>query len=217
MQLKILQHYPIEYCPLCHHPGVPFYKNSFYECVNCGGIFRPEKHLPHPDKEKKRYEQHNNDVDDPDYRSFVKPLVTAVMQSYPPSADGLDYGAGTGPVISQMLEEAGYQTEKYDPFFLNKPGLLQRHYDYIVCCEVMEHFHNPDDEFTMLKQLLKPGGKLICKTDIYHEGIDFERWAYKNDLTHVFIYRKKTIWWIAENMHFSGVEIENRLIQFHKK
>jgi|AntRauTorcE11898_2_1112593.scaffolds.fasta_scaffold03942_1 hypothetical protein len=216
MQQKPLHKILFRYCPLCHDAGVPFYKNTFFQCLNCGGIFRPEEHLPHPGKEKARYEQHNNDVDDSAYRSFVSPIFDAVKEHCSRSGKGLDFGAGTGPVISRMLKEAGYSLEQYDPFFFNNPRVLQAAYDYIVCCEVMEHFHNPDDEFALLERLLKPGGRLFCMTDLYRDDIDFRHWQYKNDLTHVFIYRKKTVQWIRDNIGFSSAEIHKRLITFHK-
>jgi hypothetical protein len=51
-------------------------------------------------------------------------------------------------------------------------------------------------------------------TDIYNENIDFHKWYYKNDLTHVFIYHKKTIEWIKNNIGFDDVFIDERLIVF---
>ena len=51
-------------------------------------------------------------------------------------------------------------------------------------------------------------------TNIYNENIDFHNWDYKNDLTHVFIYYKKTIQWIKEEFGFLDVTIEDRLITY---
>ena len=45
-------------------------------------------------------------------------------------------------------------------------------------------------------------------TDLYDESIGFHKWYYKNDPTHVFIYQKKTIEWIKNNIGFSDVKIE---------
>ena len=90
--------------------------------------------------------------------------------------------------------------------------LLTRKYDYIVSCEVIEHFHKPDVEFSLLHKLLKHGGTLICMTFLYDEHIDFKNWHYKNDSTHVFIYRHKTIKFIADHYGFTNFEINNRLI-----
>lgn len=104
--------------------------------------------------------------------------------------------------------------ELYDPFFYNNKETLKSKYNFIACCEVIEHFHNPLNEFKLLRSLLSPGGVLYCKTDIYSESIDFESWYYKFDPTHVFFYHKNAFQWIQENTFFSKVEIKGRLIEF---
>jgi len=205
-----------EFCPLCHNSGFPFYKTQFYQCAQCQGIFRPEKDYPAPSNEKYRYLQHNNDVFDEAYRDFASPVAEAVMYYYSPKDNGLDYGAGTGPVVAQMLKEHNYEVELYDPFFYPEKEKLERQYDYIICCEVMEHFHRPDEEFESLIALLKPGARLICMTDLYYDTIDFKTWTYKNDRTHVFIYRKETIEWLAAYFQFRSFSLNNRLIVFKK-
>ena len=74
----------------------------------------------------------------------------------------------------------------------------------------MEHFHKPDEEFLILKGLLKPGGSLLCKTDLHHPEINFEKWYYKNDPTHVFIYTKDSCHWIAKHFGFELEFIDDR-------
>lgn len=138
------------------------------------------------------------------------------MRDFPLSAQGLDYGAGTGPVISKILMDEGYKVNLYDPFFFDRPKALERTYDYIVCCEVMEHFHQPDEEFALLQSLLKSGGKLYCMTDPFLKGMDFETWRYKNDITHVFIYTPTTLDWITNHYGFKAMRRNDRLIIFEK-
>lgn len=202
-------------CPLCHSEDHnDFYSdrlNQFFSCNNCYGLFRPADNIPDARSEKARYQIHNNDVNDPGYRNFVRPLVDHVLMNYKADRSvGLDFGAGTGPVIAVMLEELGYQVELYDPYFHPDTSVLERPYDYIICCEVIEHFQDPEKEFKILKELLKPNGRLICKTDIYREGINFERWYYKNDPTHVFIYRKASLQWIANTFDLELEFIDSR-------
>jgi len=202
-------------CPLCASEGDPFYKEAFLVCRTCAGIFRPREHYPDPDREKARYETHMNNIDDPGYQQFVSPITGAVLKRFTPQHLGLDFGAGTGPVITKILTDHHYRIEPYDPFFHNDPRLLEQPYDYIVCCEVIEHFHDPNREFRLLRRLLKPGGMLYCMTYIYHDGINFDRWFYKNDFTHVFIYQERTLHWIKSSMGFRALAIENgRLASF---
>ncbi len=131
----------------------------------------------------------------------------------PPESRGLDFGAGPGPVGPVMLAERGYRTVCYDPYFFNTPELLKKTYDYIFCCEVVEHFHTPATEFPLLFSLLSPGGSLFCMTHLYSSDIEFSSWYYKDDQTHVFFYREQTFRYIARKFGFSSCTIENRVIR----
>jgi len=205
-------------CPLCANPGKVFYQYKeklFHQCSHCYGIFMDENHHPTAENEKLRYEEHNNDTEDKKYQQFVSPITSAIMKDFRPAHKGLDFGAGTAPVISKVLNDHNYQIKPYDPFFYNFPELLNDKYDYIACCEVIEHFNDPYREFSLLKSLLLPSGKLYCMTDLYNKSIDFHKWYYKNDQTHVFIYHERTIQWIKEEFEFSEVTINNeRLVTF---
>jgi 2-polyprenyl-3-methyl-5-hydroxy-6-metoxy-1,4-benzoquinol methylase len=163
-------------------------------------------------EEKERYEEHNNDVNDSNYQQFVSPIVNRVLTDFSKTDTGLDFGSGTGPVISKMLRDAGYTLTTYDPFFDKNESALNKQYDFIVCCEVIEHFHSPTKEFALLKNLLKPKGKLYCMTDMYSEDLNFEKWYYKNDPTHVFFYSKKALEYIRKRWGFSELGIKERLI-----
>lgn len=203
-------------CPLCDSNAESFFKEQFYLCNNCKGIFRPKSDYPNLEDEKQRYEKHNNDINDNGYQNFVSPITNAVIANHKIEETGLDFGAGSGPVISKILKDKNFQIELYDPFFHNYPELLEGQYDYIVCCEVIEHLHNPAKEFALLFELLKPYAKLYCMTHIYDDSIDFGNWYYKNDITHVIIYQKETLKYIAEKYKFSDVVIEGRLITYTK-
>ena len=203
-------------CPLCKSNSNNFCKKVYYQCVNCYGLFRPAQLLPTLEAEKNRYETHNNDVENEGYQNFVSPITNAILENHDAEEVGLDFGAGSGPVIANMLERKGYKPLLYDPIFHNYPELLERKYNYIFACEVIEHLHNPYDEFSRLYNILNTNGKLYCMTHLYDKSIDFDRWYYKNDFTHVFIYTRETIHWIATEIGFSDYKIDDRLITFWK-
>ena len=146
------------------------------------------------------------------YQRFVSPISNRILTDHTPEERGLDFGSGTGPVISKVLQDADYKIEQYDPIFKPDASLLTSRYDYIVCCEVIEHFHDPAKEFQLLKTLLKNGGSLYCMTLLFHDGIDFANWHYQRDPTHVFIYRADTLEWVRAHYNFSTMSIEDRLI-----
>jgi hypothetical protein len=55
------------------------------------------------------------------------------------------------------------------------------------------------------------------RTLLYDDAIDFESWHYRLDVTHVFIYRKKTMEYIAEQFDLELLFITDRIIIFKSK
>ncbi|NKQ39066.1 MAG: class I SAM-dependent methyltransferase [Methanosarcinales archaeon] len=206
-------------CPLCSNTGSTFFKNEkqhFYCCKTCKGIFRNTSEHLKPIEEKERYQHHKNHINDLGYIKFANPIISLVKKYFNTNHKGLDFGAGHTPVISEILKTDGFQVEIYDPLFFNKSQVLNKTYDFISSCEVIEHFYYPKKEFDLLYNLLKPNGKLICMTYIFDETIDFKNWFYKNDPTHVFLYQKETFEWIKNDLGFKKVVIDDRLITFTK-
>ncbi len=203
-------------CPLCKSESRYFHQEEFVLCTNCRAIFRNQDYYVDYETEKERYEEHYNDVNDRRYQKFVSPITRHVTDIYSTGHLGLDYGSGTGPVISKMLRDKGYVIKQYDPIFADDKRVLGNQYDYIVCCEVIEHFHRPYIEFERLYNMLKLNGELICMTHLYRPEVDFKNWYYKNDVTHVFIYQPETIRYVAEKFGFFSYKIFNRLIVFKK-
>jgi len=199
-------------CPLCGSKSELFFKDEFYQCPTCAGIFKNQAFLLDAKDEKERYELHSDDVNDLGYQKFVSPITQSVLNDFTKDADGLDFGSGNSQIVATVLQDNGYNVKVYDPFFAPIVENLQQKYDYITSCEVIEHFNNPHKEFTLLKSLLKEDGKLYCMTHLYDESIDFSKWYYKNDPTHIFIYQAKTVAFIKNHFGFSDFAIDKRLI-----
>jgi SAM-dependent methyltransferase len=206
-------------CPLCGSEGRLFHhaeKHRFLSCDNCGGLYRDQNQILNLEQEKTRYLLHQNHLEDQGYRNFVKPILEAVRESHGTDAIGLDFGCGHTPVISEILKSEGYAVDVYDPVFFPQKTFEGKTYDFIICCEVMEHFTNPEKEFELLGRLLKMPGNLFCMTSVYSDQIDFESWYYKNDPTHVFLYRDETLDHIRQKFGFQSHKTEDRLIVFSK-
>ena len=202
-------------CPLCQHQARVFYQfkhRLYHQCDFCYGVFMDPALWPDRQAEQSRYLEHLNDVEDKRFQHFVSPITQAVQQFFKSHHQGLDFGAGHAPVITHVLNQSGFSIAAYDPLFFNDDELLKQQYDYICSCEVIEHFHQPANSFALLRDCLKPGGRLFCMTEIYHEAIDFHRWNYKNDPTHVFMYHRNTVSYIADKYHFNKPYIDGRLI-----
>lgn len=206
-------------CIVCASQAEIYFKNAqkdYFYCSTCHAFFLNPTYFLNMVEEKNRYEKHNNDINDERYQQFVYPIFKSVLENFGNNTHGLDFGSGSGPVITKLLRDKNYSITTYDPFFDNNKQALKKIYDFIVCCEVMEHFYNPLKEFYLLKKLLKPKGKLFCMTVLWNNQQKFENWYYKNDPTHVIFYSTETLNWISKKVGFKKVSIENRLITFEK-
>jgi hypothetical protein len=193
-------------CPLCQQDNSFFFarvnERTYWSCRECYLVFlSPEQRLP-SDMELDRYLQHNNRPDDPQYRKFLSRLLKPLTPNLTEGARGLDYGAGPGPTLSVMLEEQGFPTNIYDPFFAPDLAVLTQVYDFITCTEAAEHFFNPADEFARLDSMLKPCGWLGIMTEMLTSNHRFEDWWYHRDPTHVSFYRQETMWWLAHTLNW---------------
>jgi len=195
------------HCPLCTTLLEQKMDEDYYLCRQCRGIVKRAEARPDSAAEKAFYLTHENDVHDTRYQAFTAPISNYVLEHFSSQHEGLDFGSGTGPVISKVLTDQGYQIQQYDPYFANQPQLLEQSYDYIVACEVMEHFYSPLEEFARLRRLLRPGGQLIGMTLLYQSEIDFSSWRYRKDPTHVFIYQEETMRYIQALFDFDTVEV----------
>lgn len=171
---------------------------------------------PQAAAERERYEQHCNDPGDAGYRNFLDRLCAPLADRLPARAEGLDYGSGPGPTLSVMLEERGFRTHVYDPFFAPDEAALRRTYDFITCTETAEHFHAPAAEFARFDRLLRPGGWLALMTELRRDDRDFAAWWYVRDPTHVCFYARQTLDWIAATFGWE-LEMPHRNVAFYRK
>ncbi|NND09206.1 MAG: class I SAM-dependent methyltransferase [Saprospiraceae bacterium] len=199
-------------CTLCSSELTNRKDAYYYDCDICKAIVKDKKYYLAANEEKAIYETHNNDVNDIRYQNFTSPITNYVIKNFLPEHKGLDFGSGTGPVISSMLMEMSYDIVQYDPFFAPNQNTLNDTYDYIVSCEVFEHFYNPKIEIDGLTALLKINGVLLIMTMLYNDQIEFNKWNYRRDATHVFIYRRETIEYIARTKKFEIDVLTDRFV-----
>ncbi|MBC7465424.1 MAG: class I SAM-dependent methyltransferase [Bdellovibrio sp.] len=186
---------------------------TYWRCESCALIFLDPSERLDTAKEKARYEKHENNVLDQGYQQFVNPLYQAVTKSQSPEDKGLDYGSGPDSAISHLLKLEKYNILKYDPYFCDEPQILTANtYDYIIVCEVAEHFYDPKSEFEKLKSYLKPGGHLFVMTSLMTDQIDFATWSYRRDVTHVCFYSAPTCDFIKTQAGFKSAHVHANLV-----
>ena len=186
-------------------------KTIYHQCLSCEIVYMDSKHHLDLKAEEARYLLHQNNVTDIGYQNFVSPLKNAVLERFNENHVGLDFGSGKDSAISYLLNQKNYKVNKYDPFFQpDKIVLKTNTYDYIVVCEVAEHFYNPKFEFIKLKSYLKPHGILFVMTSLITADVDFKTWSYRRDSTHVCFYTDKTF-----KTEFKTEVLTNNLILLH--
>lgn len=208
-------------CPLCKikESRALFYQDmqrEYHRCRVCCLISVPPSQLPSKEFEKREYDKHQNSPDDLGYRQFLSRLFTAVQRKINPHSQGLDFGSGPGPTLSVMFEEAGHKMSLFDPFYAADKGVLTKQYEFITASEVVEHLHDPARDLSLLWSLLKPGGCLGLMTKLALDKEAFSKWHYKNDLTHVCFFSKKTMEWLAEKWKAELLFTGNDVILFQK-
>ena len=193
-------------CNICGSDAVESFQTSdqkiYWNCSHCGGKFLDKDFLLKSNDEKERYLEHNNEIDDPEYRAFLAKLAIPLKEKILPSSRWLDFGCGHGPALADMFKKDGFEVLLYDPFFYPDTKVLSQQYDFITCTETAEHFYDPWKEFNMLNNLLKPGGWLGIMTCFLTTDDMFESWYYRRDPTHVTFYAEKTFQVIASQRNW---------------
>lgn len=207
-------------CPLCGGGRVrPFARaagREYFDCAQCALVHLAPWQRLSREEERRHYETHENDPQDPRYRAFLEPLAAPLAQRLRRGAKGLDYGAGPGPALPAMLAERGLEVEVYDPFFAPRAEALERSYAFVACSETAEHFCEPGTEFGRLDRLLAPGGWLGVMTGMRPAPADFATWHYARDPTHVSFYSRATMRWIAAAFGWAAVFPQRNVVLFRK-
>jgi 2-polyprenyl-3-methyl-5-hydroxy-6-metoxy-1,4-benzoquinol methylase len=189
-------------CPLCAREGADSFHSDaarpYLHCSECSLVFVPVRWHVSAEAAKKRYDLHQNDPHDAGYRRFLGRLVDPMVARLPAGAHGLDVGCGPVPVLSLLFAEKGFRVDNYDLFYADDRNLLKVTYDFVACTETVEHFTQPAADWDRLIRLVKPGGLLGVMTERLEQGMDFGRWHYTNDITHIGFYSKRTLKWIAD-------------------
>ena len=208
-------------CPLCLSSEVAHfaivktkYDRKFYKCESCNLIFCDPSLKLSPDEEKNRYSQHNNDKLTAGYEKFLRSLLDPVLDLVNDKMKGLDFGSGPYPMMVELAKNDGVELDYYDPFFAPNNEVLTGSYDYILCCEVVEHFNFPKEGFEQMLSLLKPLGLLAIKTSLFDFKSDFVNWHYVQDETHVSIYSEETIHWLVNRYNLQIKYLEKNVIIF---
>jgi len=207
-------------CPLCEDRAVAHYwsdrQRDYLQCLHCQLVFVPSGQQLSPAQEKSHYDLHENNPGDQRYRAFLGRLCTPLIGKLALGSRGLDFGAGPGPTLSVMLQEAGFAVVIYDIYYAPDRSVLANRYDFITATEVVEHLSRPGEVLQTLWAMLEPGGWLGLMTKLVQDKAAFERWHYKNDLTHISFFSFVTMDYLCTRWGASIERPEDDVILFRK-
>ena len=163
----------------------------YYHCKSCEFIFKSSEHYQDLERQKERYNLHQNNEESSGYRAYFQRFLDFTLHLIPDVESALDFGCGRTSLLAKMFEENGITCNYYDPIY--HPTLLNKNYDLIVSIEVFEHLHNPKKTFERLISMLPMGGYLAIQTEFHPNNVeDFKRWYYHQDTTHIVFFTKRS-------------------------
>lgn len=217
-------------CGLCGHTGHtlihthqqrPLTGRQFMQCNHCQLIQVPPTQRYSSTDEKALYDLHQNAPDDMGYRNFLTqvstPLHALLVAAGKTSAQGLDFGAGPGPVLPSLLQSLGHRCEVYDLYYAPNPERLQHSYDFICATEVFEHLAQPQHVMQQLHACLNPNGLLAVMMQRPDEQTNFSTWGYLNDPTHISFYTESALNWLSNHWQLREVFRSKNVIIWQKQ
>ena len=201
-------------CLICSNKTEEFLDEKlnirYFECKKCNFMMKSKDSFMDFNKQKKRYDLHQNSEDNLEYREYFNRFIDFILPSIEKPKSALDFGCGATSLLSKILEEKNINCNFYDPIYY-PDNLYDKSYDLIVSIEVFEHLHNPRETFKTLVDKLNPDGYLAIQTAFHPEDREkFLKWHYKLDPTHIIFFSPKTFKILAK-------EFELEVIKYDKK
>lgn len=211
-------HAPTPACKICGAPTIvkfalPVTKKTghaipelpddcpYFECVRCKFLF--STHLDAADHTEVYGDDYWNNQD-PDWYGRVSEtlrlvlLANSLLRRAPYELEILDFGCGIGAFLdmaARSLQLEAWGTDIIPPKVGKERFLPQvdRKFDLIVSCEVIEHLPRPKETFRQLRSWLKPGGAIAFQTAYYDPIACGRDWWYVGpDNGHISLYSPAT-------------------------
>lgn len=213
-----------EKCTLCGSANTDLFffqkkfKRNFFQCGECDLVFAQRDTLLELNEEKKRYSSHNNHIRSEGYEFFLRRLIDPIEKFVTKNSKGLDFGEGPYPMMQEIMKDDGYlNVIGFDIHFNNDIKALESRYDFVMCSEVIEHIYDLRSSWELILGLLEPGGYLAISTGLRYETLNFEKWHYIQDETHINFLSPSTLEWLKEKYDLEIAEIGRDMVIFLQK
>lgn len=206
-----------EECRLCKNKETKV-SSHFIFCPQCHLYLKNSKDFMSLEKENERYLQHNNDVTDVNYLTYLSKLFSYLPKDL--QGPVLDFGCGPTKGVEALVEKEKLNIEvhSYDPIYFPTGISEGFKYNKIYASECFEHFLNPAKTIGFIAGLQESGGVLAIRTELYtlSKG-PLEKWWYFNDPAHVCFYTEESIGWLAERFNYQVKTLDSPHIVLVKK
>lgn len=209
-------------CPLCRNKTFQLKKisaknRSYNLCSSCELIQMGKEFLINEKAEKERYLLHDNSITNEGYSNYLKEIIKKYISPYLKTEDCiLDFGSGQEAVLSEILKKQGYKNiSAYDKYFAEDNSVLNKKYNGIIAIEVIEHITDIRKILSLLCSMLFFNGYLIIHS-LFHNNIDFKKWWYAEDITHVTFLSEITIKKISEVFKLEILNLSESACVFKK-
>lgn len=206
-------------CPICSQICHPFtdkkHHIQYYHCGVCRFIFKSPDHYEGYDKQKERYDLHQNEEKSEGYQAYFKRFMDYILPLTGTPQHALDFGCGVTSLLAKMMAEEGIDCDYYDPIYHPESSYQDKTYDLIVSVEVFEHLHHPKELFEHLLSRLNRGGYLAIQTQFHYNSIEqFLNWHYRLDPTHIVFFTPETFRYLADlyDCDYRGDNGKNMLV-----
>jgi len=192
---------------------------EYFECGRCELIMKSPDNFASFEKQKMRYDLHENSADDIGYQRYFARFIDFVLPQIDGVGSALDFGCGASTLLSQMLERHGVECDYYDPIYHPDLSFKSKRYDLIVSVEVFEHLHDPRGTFKMLVNRLNHNGYLALQTEFRPSSREeFLEWYYRLDPTHILFFSPKTLETLSDTYLLKSISNNGKnIILFQKK
>jgi 2-polyprenyl-3-methyl-5-hydroxy-6-metoxy-1,4-benzoquinol methylase len=184
-------------CHICNQRTETFVHEktniTYYHCKPCEYIFKSPECYQDLQKQKERYNLHENNAEDAGYIAYFQRFLDFILPLVGKPQNALDFGCGRTSLLATLLKKEGIACDYFDPIYHPNTLDSNKKYDLIVSTEVFEHLHQPRMVFKSLLERLDRGGYLAIQTEFHsNEKVSFKKWWYPQDPTHIVFFRAQT-------------------------
>jgi len=210
-------------CKVCNAKTTPIEdikKNlRYYRCRECGFVYLEESHRVDAQEEKRKYDQHNNSLENEGYVQMFEDFIELSIAPYLKTIQtALDFGSGPTPVFAELLKRRGLEVDIYDLYYAPKRVYAEKSYDLITSTEVFEHLFNPLETLELLVGHLNENGYIVLMTKFPpKEDKAFLAWWYRRDPTHISFFTPKSFEVMAQKVGLKVLKTMNENIVVFQK